>query len=392
MDNINKEKICSFCKAKETKNNNIVEGKEHTICKSCIETALCLTEIDDSKLSINEISATKYIVNKPTYYKGILDNFIIGQDKAKKLLSVSVHNHMLRINNPDVKVNKSNILFIGPTGTGKTYLAETISKSLDIPLAIVNTSSLTASGYVGEDTSSILERLWKNAGEDVEKAEKGIIFLDEIDKNTSSSGGTNDKDVSGKAVQQELLKMLEGDIVKIYPEGSKNNKKSGSPIEINTKDILFIAGGAFVGLKDKPGISINALGKSDKETDDISNVRMQELLDNYGIIPEFYGRFNNIVELEHLDVDALEKIMIEPKDSVVKQYKNLFDLSGTKLELTKKFISKVANDALEVKTGARGLKTIMEDILSPIMFDIEKYENKTIKIDCKEDNITIIEC
>jgi len=390
------KKICDFCKSKETKDNRVIKGEKYSICKSCAETAIHLINMENSmdgkkyyETNISKTTKEKSKDNSPKEYKKILDDFVIGQDSAKKVLSVAIYNHIRRIKNPELKIDKSNVLFIGPTGSGKTFLAETIAKELDIPLAIVNTTSLTAAGYIGEDVSSILERLWKSAGEDVSKAEKGIIFLDEIDKNKASVGGTNNKDVSGKAVQQELLKILEGDKVKIYPEGSSKNRKSGSPIEINTKDILFIAGGAFIGLKDKPGVQINALGKiQDKEK--VSNIIMQDLLDDYGIIPEFYGRFPNIVELEAIDKKTMKRIMTEPKDNIVQQYKTLFNLSEVKLDFTEDFINEVANEALEVKTGARGLRTIMEDKLINIMFNIDEYKASNITLDYKYNKVKVI--
>ena len=390
-------KKCDFCGTEETKDNKVISGGEHNICKSCAETALYLIEIskhDYKKDNYNKDTQynTKSIEKKyksPKDYKKILDTYVIGQEDAKKVLSVAVYNHLQRIHNPEAKIDKSNVLFIGPTGSGKTYLAETIAKHLDIPLAIVNTTSLTAAGYVGEDVSSVIERLWKDAGEDVQKAERGIIFLDEIDKNASSLGGTNNKDVSGKAVQQELLKILEGDKVKIYPEGSAKNRKSGQAIEIDTNKMLFIAGGAFVGLKDKPGVKISALGHVGSN-EDISNIKMQDLLDNYGIIPEFYGRFPNIVELEELDIKSMESIMTEPENSIISQYKTLFSLSEVNLDFTKKFIDKVSNEALEVKTGARGLRTIMEDKLKDVMFNIDDYKGSNITIDYSYNKIKTI--
>ena len=383
-------KKCDFCGAENSDENRVISSNNNNICKSCADLALNLIDMSEN-FDMDDIeTAIDIKENKnPKEYKEILDKYVIGQDEAKKVLSVAIFNHIQRINNPTMNISKSNVLFIGPTGSGKTFLAETISQYLDIPLAIANTTSLTAAGYIGEDVSSVIERLWKDAGEDVGKAENGIIFLDEIDKNAASVGGTNNKDVSGKAVQQELLKILEGDIVKIYPEGSSKNRKSGSAIEINTKNILFIAGGAFVGIKDKPGVRINALGHVQKE-DNISNIRMQELLNNYGIIPEFYGRFPNIVELEELSLKSMRSIMIEPKGNIVQQYKNLFNLSTVNLDFTDKFIDIVANEALEVKTGARGLKTIMEDKLTNLMFNIDEYKNSSISIDYKYNKVKII--
>lgn len=381
------KKTCDFCKTEDSKDNPILGAEDSNICRACAETVLYLMEIEsvvedsDGEAEINiELKdlITKEVTLNPKDYKAILDAYVIGQDDAKKVLSIAVYNHLKRIENPDENIDKSNVLFIGPTGSGKTYLAETLSANVDIPLAIANTTSLTAAGYIGEDVSSILERLWKDAGEDVEKAEKGIIFLDEIDKNASAGGGTNNKDVSGKAVQQELLKLLEGDIVKIFPEGSKKNRKSGEAIDINTKNILFIAGGAFVGLKDTPGVKISALGHTGKS--DAKDVPDTESLIEFGLIPEFIGRFPMIVELNEITKDDMIHIMSEPKDNIISQYKKLFKLSDVDLDFDAKAVDKIAQIALEKKTGARGLRNVIENIMIPYMFDISDYKGTTINI------------
>lgn len=302
----------------------------------------------------------------------VINKFNLGKDITYDL-TVDTEKHQYYLNN------------ISSHNTGKTYLAETIAKHLDIPLAIVNTTSLTAAGYIGEDVTSVIERLWRDAGEDVQKAEKGIIFLDEIDKNASSRGGTNNKDVSGKAVQQELLKILEGDKVKIYPEGSSKNRKSGQAIEIDTSNMLFIAGGAFVGLKDKPGVQMNALGNTQKELDSVPDT---EMLVNYGMIYEFIGRFNNIVELDELDTKTLKRILTEPKDSIIKSYKNLFSTSKVNIDFTDSYINNVANKAILLKTGARSLSNILEKDLMDTMFNVGPACN--ITIDYKYNKVKVI--
>jgi len=380
-------KQCNFCKTYEKEGNPIIESNNTFICRSCAEVSLILTDnapLGDYK-ELEQKPKAKIL--SPLEYKSILDEYVIGQDSAKKVLSVGIYNHLLRLES-EIQLPKNNVLFIGPSGTGKTFLAETISKHLDIPLAIVNTTSLTAAGYIGEDVTSVLERLWKDAGEDIEKAQKGIIFLDEVDKIATAGGGTNNKDVSGKAVQQELLKILEGDKVKIYPEGSSKNRKSGTPIEIKTNDILFIAGGAFVGLKDKAGVQLSGLGSSKKE-EHISNGKMQTLLNDFGLIPEFYGRFSNIVQLEELSIKSMENIMTKPKNNIIGQYTSLFMKSEVEVQFTKKFIDKVAKDSLDIKTGARGLKTIMEDLLTDFMFNISEYKGESVKIDYSYNEVKI---
>jgi len=374
---------CDFCGSEQNEENKVITADGSSICRSCAETALYLMQIESYETPVDEflkdkvIQETEKITISPKEYKAMLDNYVIGQNEAKKVLSVAVYNHLQRIENPQLKMDKSNVLFIGPTGSGKTFLAETISKHLDIPLAIVNTTSLTAAGYIGEDVTSVLERLWKDAGESVERAQQGIIFLDEIDKNRTSGGGTNGKDVSGKAVQQELLKILEGDIVKIYPEGNDKNRKSGAPIEINTKDILFIAGGAFVGLKDKPGVQMNALGKTQMEINEVPDT---ESLIEFGLIPEFIGRFPMIVELEEITKDGMKSIMTEPEDNIMSQYKTLFDLSNVKLDFDDKAINEIAEIALTKKTGARGLRNVMENLMLPYMYEISDYKDTEINI------------
>jgi len=393
MQDKDQELTCSFCSTKDSEENRVIKGDNTNICKSCAETALYLIFLQDQaefikprNISMKEASEELEASIKPNGpekptmpkdYKAILDEYVVGQHEAKKVLSVAIYNHIQRTKNPDLKIDKSNILFIGPTGSGKTYLAETIAKHLDIPLAIVNTTSLTAAGYIGEDVSSVLERLWKDSGENVQKAEKGIIFLDEIDKNRASTGGTNNKDVSGKAVQQELLKILEGDIVKFYPEGSGKNRKSGQAVEINTKDILFIAGGAFVGLKDTPGVKMSALGTVQTE---IKEVPDTEDLINFGLIPEFIGRFSGIVELHEIDKDAMKRIMTEPSDSIIEQYKTLFNLSDVSLNFDEKAINEIAEIALTKKTGARGLRNVMENIMMDYMFNIDEFQNESVNI------------
>lgn len=404
-DNQN-NKRCTFCDCIETIENRLITTKEDdkSICSSCIQATSIISEEflnfqsygdseseDKTQKNTNESETNKLF---PKDFKKILDSYVIGQERAKKVLSVGIFNHLKRIEsleslNSKVVLPKSNILILGPTGTGKTYLAETISSYLDIPMAIVNTTSLTASGYIGEDVSTVIERLWRNADEDVEKAQKGIIFLDEIDKNASSVGGTNDKDVSGKAVQQELLKLLEGDIINIYPDGTKNNRKSGDSIEISTKNILFIAGGAFPNIRKTPD-KVIGFNKPIKGLENSNTYgEMQQLLEDFGIIPEFYGRFPNIVELEPLDIESLERIIKEPKNSIKSQYTELLKLYNIDVKFSSAFIKSIAEEAIKINTGARGLKTIFEDRLNDFMFESHKYIGKSISIGMTKGDIRI---
>jgi len=386
-------KKCSFC----GNNKRKLKGKDDLyICEVCVDVAQISFNIDiDGNPKTQQTQQTQqkqqnsYNIKNPKEYKKVLDEYVIGQEEPKKIIATALYNHIKRIQNPQLDLDKSNTLLIGKTGTGKTHLLETASKILDIPLVVVDTTSLTSSGYIGEDVNSVIERLYKASNGDISKTEKGIIFLDEIDKNRASLGGTNDKDVSGKAVQQELLKILEGTIVKIYTDGNSHNKQAGEPIEINTKDILFIAGGAFVGLKEKNTVSIKPFGgsKKDKESSIIQDFGLHQYLLDYGMIPEFLGRFTSIVEFEDLSLEMMKKIITEPKNSVINKVKNLFKTSNVNIEFSDALIEGIAKKAMELDTGARALKSILDNRLKDIMFNIDEYKDKTLLVDVDKESV-----
>jgi len=378
---------CSFCKITENKENPIISGKENSICRSCAETSLFLMDSETFRgVSETETEIIKTeIIKTPKELKKNLDKFVVGQEKAKKIICVSIYNHIQRINNPELNLQKKNILLIGNSGVGKTFLVETIAKNINIPVAIINTTTLTSSGYIGDDVSIIFERLWQKSDQNIEKAEKGIIFLDEIDKLRFGGGGSNNKDVSGRAVQQELLKMLENDEISFFPNGNKNE----NPIKLKTNNILFISGGAFIGLKEKFGVSINSFKKVNE---DFSNSRIQELLENYGMIPEFIGRFPVITELEDITENMLYKLITEVDNNIIQKYKDQFKLSNIDIVFSRKFIFEIIKESKELKTGARAVNTIFEEKLQDFMFNIDSFKNKKININYKSDKVIFNEC
>lgn len=377
---------CSFCGKAQENVKKLVAGPGVYICDECIE--LCRSIVENESYVEDELGYTIEGLEKiptPLEIKSILDEYVIGQEDAKKTLSVAVYNHYKRIaheakqEKDDVEIQKSNILLLGPTGCGKTLLASTLAKILNVPFAIADATTLTEAGYVGEDVENILLKLIQAADGDVSKAEKGIIYIDEIDKITRKSENPSiTRDVSGEGVQQALLKIVEGTIASVPPQGGRKHPHQ-ELLQINTSNILFICGGAFEGLeniiKDRTGkkaIGFGATVKSEKEVsryETFKELSPQDLL-KFGLIPEFIGRLPIVATLRELDRDALIKILVEPKNALVKQYKKLFELDGVELELDKGALEAIVDKAIERKTGARGLRSIIEEIMRDIMFEI----------------------
>jgi len=375
---------CSFCGREKKDVNLLIAGMEGHICDNCIEQAHAIIEEEFKKSDGFDLTGIE--LKKPKEIKQFLDQYVIGQDDAKKILSVAVYNHYKRLNqkveDDGTEIEKSNIILVGPTGTGKTLLAKTIARMLHVPFTIVDATVLTEAGYVGEDIESLLTRLLQAADYNIEAAERGIVFVDEIDKIARKGDNPSiTRDVSGEGVQQGLLKLLEGSVVNVPPQGGRKHPEQ-KMIPVDTKNILFICGGAFEGIDRKIGQRLNTKVVGYNASKDTAQIDRENLLQyvspqdlrSYGLIPEIIGRLPVLTYLNPLDRDALRRILIEPKNSIIKQYVKLFEMDNIKLEFADETLDFIVSKAIEFKLGARGLRSICETIMIDAMFDMPSTE------------------
>ena len=385
-------RYCMFCGRSENEVSLLLQGLDACICADCVKLA------EGYLKDFDRTSATKADLGKveneykPKDIHAYLDQYVIGQDRAKKLLSVAVYNHYKRLNNnlsdsTELELEKSNILMVGPTGTGKTLLAKTIAKLLNVPFTIVDATVLTEAGYVGEDVESILSRLLQEADYDVAKAERGIVFIDELDKIARKSDNPSiTRDVSGEGVQQAMLKLLEGSVVNVPPQGGRKHPEQEF-LHVNTQNILFICGGAFEGIERRIAQRLNTqvigFGASNRQKIDKENllryVEAQDLR-SYGLIPEIIGRLPVITYLDHLDRDALKRILTEPKNALMRQYEKMFELDGIKLIVEPEVLDLIVDTSIENRLGARGLRSICEAIMTDAMYEAPSTNRKTFKL------------